>query len=461
MATAPVIPLPAGWPESVKSGLLHALALARRLVLDVRAGFEHGRLPRAQLSAECDRLKERVAMLEEELRIKDARMARIAAARRPHYPPSERLAILTLRAAAGWNAAETARRFLVTAATIAEWMHRLDEQGPEALVRLAVPVNRFPDFVTALVQRLRATIPSFGKRMLAQVLARAGLHLAPTTVRRLAEKEVEPAPQPDPPSVGDAAAEQAPAAAPEGSPARVVTAREPHRLWHIDLTIVSTLGLWLPWRPFAFPILWPFSWHVAVVLDHASRAVVAYAIYGKEPSGEQICILLDSARRAAGRAPRYIVSDQGTQFRDAYRRWCARHDVRPRFGAVGKKGSIAVIERFFRSLKDECCRKILVPYSLEAMTAELCLYVRWYNEFRPHAALGGRTPAERLEGTSARQGLPRLEPRARYPLASALGAPRASPRASPPARRTGRLEPVVSYLQGKKHLPIVALREAA
>ena len=149
--------LPAGWSESVKSGLLCALALARRLVLDVRAGFDGEPLPSARMRAQNDRLKARIAVLEEERRIKDARMARIPAARRPHYPPSERLAILTLRAAAGWSAAETARRFFVTAATIASWMKRLDEQGPEALVRTPAAVNRFPDFVTELAQRLRAT----------------------------------------------------------------------------------------------------------------------------------------------------------------------------------------------------------------------------------------------------------------------------------------------------------------
>jgi predicted RNA polymerase sigma factor len=91
------------------------------------------------------RLETQVALLGEELRIKDARMARIAPRARPHYPPCERLAILMLRAVAGWNAAETARRFLVTATTIASWVKRLDEGGEEALLRTAAPVNRFPD----------------------------------------------------------------------------------------------------------------------------------------------------------------------------------------------------------------------------------------------------------------------------------------------------------------------------
>jgi len=39
--------------------------------------------------------------------IKDARMERLPAQRRPHYPPIERLAILELRAARGWSLAQS------------------------------------------------------------------------------------------------------------------------------------------------------------------------------------------------------------------------------------------------------------------------------------------------------------------------------------------------------------------
>jgi hypothetical protein len=42
---------------------------------------------------------------------------------------------------------QTANAFLVTVATISSWMKRVDEQGPNALVQLREPVNKFPDFV--------------------------------------------------------------------------------------------------------------------------------------------------------------------------------------------------------------------------------------------------------------------------------------------------------------------------
>ena len=60
--------------------------------------------------------------------------------------------------------------------------------------------------------------------------------------------------------------------------------------------------------------------------------------------------MLDEAARRAGRTPKYTVSDQGSEFGEEYLEWCDDHDVRARFGAVGRHGSIAVEERFIRTL---------------------------------------------------------------------------------------------------------------
>ena len=101
-------------------------------------------------------------------------MARVTPHRRPHYPPTERIAILDLKAAQRWSLEQTARVFQVTPATIASWMKRVDEDGPDALVQMNSPVNRFPEFVRHAVQRLKTLCPSMGKVKIAQTLARAG-----------------------------------------------------------------------------------------------------------------------------------------------------------------------------------------------------------------------------------------------------------------------------------------------
>ena len=62
-----------------------------------------------------------------------------------------------------------------------------------ALVQISEPVNRFPDFVRYLVRQLKALCQTMGKVRIAQVLARAGLHLGATSVGRIL-KETEPVP---------------------------------------------------------------------------------------------------------------------------------------------------------------------------------------------------------------------------------------------------------------------------
>ena len=432
----------------MEAALLHAVAMARTAVLSACAGLEDGPLARARHAAEIARLRCEVACLREELRIKDVRLGRLSAHQRPHYAPTERLAILALRAAAGWSAAQTARRFLVAPATIAAWAKRLDEEGPDALVRTPQPVNRFPELVAELVAALRATVPSMGKVRIAQVLARAGLQLAPTTVARFL-KESPRGPR-EKPTMRVVAREHRGAV---DERRRVVTAQYPHHLWHVDLTVIPTAaGFWVPWIPGAVPIIWPFAWTVAVVLDHHSRAVVAHAVYRKQPTAEQVCALLDRAILDAGRTPRHIVTDRGVQFEAAqYLEWCRRRRVRPRFGAVGRKGSIAVVERFMRSLKSEHLRRILVPLGRTVFRREVALYVDWYNRCRPHSSLEGRTPAERLRRTPAVTSL--LETRPRYPLRR-RGRKRRR-------RLRGTLKLVIDHSQGRPHLPIVSLREAA
>jgi transposase InsO family protein len=63
--------------------------------------------------------------------------------------------------------------------------------------------------------------------------------------------------------------------------------------------------------------------------------------------------------RKAGAAPKYLITDHGKQFAaDTIKRWCRRRGIGQRFGAVGKYGSLAVIERLIRTIKDECTRRL-------------------------------------------------------------------------------------------------------
>jgi predicted RNA polymerase sigma factor len=228
------IPLPRGWSKHVKSGLLHAISLAVMALTIARS-----RAPRYRLQGELDRANGEIALLKEELEIKDGRWSRLPSRRRPHFTPIQRMCILQLKATRGWSCEQAARAFMIDEQTMRSWLRRVDEEGEDALILISEPVNKFPDCVRYLVKQLKVLLPMMGKARIAQVLARAGLHLGVTTVGRML-KDTEPMPE-------DAAAS-------ELIETRVVTARHPGDVWHIDLTTVPTgPGFWVPWIPFALP----------------------------------------------------------------------------------------------------------------------------------------------------------------------------------------------------------------
>jgi putative transposase len=416
--------------------------LAHFSLITTRSWAPNSLNARVRLKQENERLRQELALMREEARIKDARMRRIPTQRRPHYSPIERLAILELRAARGWTLAQTAERLLVTPVTAASRMSRLDEGGPRAILQIRDPVNKFPDFVGYIVRRFKVLCPSMGKAKIAQVLCRAGLHLGSTTVRRM----LRDAP-------GRSLVE-ASVMAP-----RVVTARRPNHVWHLDLTTVPTsLGFWTSWLPFALTQRWPFCRWLGLAVDHYSRRVVGFDSFRQQPTANAVRAFLRRTIRQAGAVPGHLITDQGKQFRcRGFQRWCRRRRIAQRFGAIGKHGSIAVIERFIRTLKEECTQRLLVPYDGAALRREMSLYVSWYNDHRPHSFLGARTPNEVYYGRPTACTAPRFEPRRCWPR----GSPCADPQAAVRSRRGGRLNLGVSYFSGRQHLPIVQLDRAA
>lgn len=191
--------------------------------------------------------------------------------------------------------------------------------------------------------------------------------------------------------------------------------------------------------------------------------MLSRGVFFREPSSAAVCELLERAVEAAGAEPAHLISDKGAQFfgRDEetqYQLWCKARGIRMRFGAVGKKGSIAIVERVILSLKTEATGRVMIPYGVEAMASMVESYRGWYNEHRPHTALGGKTPDEVFYGRRSVRDLPRYEPRPRFPL----GRPPA--RGAPVAVRGKRgveVALVVSHHEELTVLPVVKLRRAA
>ena len=142
----------------------------------------------------------------------------------------ERMAILQLRAMRGWNKAETARHFFVTDDTIRSWLRRVDD---DSLVQTKTPVNRFPDFVRYAIQQIKLFCPTLGKVKIADMLARAGIHIGKTTVGRILKEKPLNAPKPTTCNANKLC--------------RIVS-KYPGHTFHADLTAVPISGgFWTNW----------------------------------------------------------------------------------------------------------------------------------------------------------------------------------------------------------------------
>ncbi|MGH9750324.1 MAG: integrase core domain-containing protein [Candidatus Polarisedimenticolia bacterium] len=132
--------------------------------------------------------------------------------------------------------------------------------------------------------------------------------------------------------------------------------------------------------------------------------------------------------------------------------------MRQRFGAIGRYGSLAVIERCIRTFKNECTRRLVsVPYRLATFENEVTLYFSWYNGHRPHSRVRGATPDEVYHHRRPAQRAPQFEPRPRWPRRSRCATPQALIRGQPGVN----LDLLVRYHAGRQALPIVTLLRAA
>jgi transposase InsO family protein len=354
-------------------------------------------------------------MTREAAAIIGARWDKVPERHRPHYVPEQRFRILRIRSFLGLSQCEAAEMFRVSTETIARWETATTTAvggSTHPLIAPNPPVRRFADVVRAVVKAME--LAGFGGNdLIARTLARAGWKLSARTVGRI-RKERWPAPR------GPEVASRVP---------RAVRARRPNHIWMVDLTDVKGL----------FSLV---TFKIAVAFDVFSRMPLSARILSKEPSAGDMASFVSKTAKRHGH-PEHFVSDRGACFTgEVFRRKLLLLGVQQRFGAVGKKGSIALIERLWRTLKDTLGLRLLRPLAAEDLMEKVEIGLVHYAHFRPHQGLGGATPAEIYFGRAPSH-------------LSAIPPPRGRPgesRTDSPFR--------VDYLDAERLLPVL-IRKAA
>lgn len=139
--------------------------------------------------------------------------------------------------------------------------------------------------------------------------------------------------------------------------------------------------------------------HMVGVIDCCNREIVGYEISVRsraneaERALEAACIKRFGTLRPEGVTP-VIRSDNGLIFQSRrFREACRFYRLGQEFITPYTPQQNGVIERFFRSLKEECVWQRNFA-SFDEAKKTVTAWVNWYNQERPHQSLGFRAPYE-------------------------------------------------------------------
>ena len=139
--------------------------------------------------------------------------------------------------------------------------------------------------------------------------------------------------------------------------------------------------------------------HLVGVIDCHDRELLGweFALRGRakeaERAIEEACIARFGTLRPAGETP-VVRSDNGLIFQSRrFRAACRDYKLTQEFITPYTPEQNGIIERFFRSLKEECVWQHSFHSFAEAKAA-IRQWIEWYNAGRPHQSLGYRSPRE-------------------------------------------------------------------
>jgi putative transposase len=139
--------------------------------------------------------------------------------------------------------------------------------------------------------------------------------------------------------------------------------------------------------------------HLTAVIDCHDRMILGYefSLRGRakeaERALEEACIFRFGTLRPQGDTP-VVRSDNGLVFQSRrFRSACRTYRLTQEFITPYTPEQNGMIERFFRSIKEECTW-LHNFRSFDDAKRTIRSWIRWYNEERPHQSLGYLSPME-------------------------------------------------------------------
>jgi transposase InsO family protein len=282
---------------------------------------------------------------------------------KPRYTLRERLFILWHIEIFGIARRKVTEHLGVSRSTLYRWLHQVNDTR-----HTRIPANKTPLEIAVLVWEITKSNIDWGRVRIANQLALLNIFISASTVRNILNS-----PKPRKPGGFPIVSTKMQ----EKTQARSIPAWYPNHVWSIDTTEVLYWGIW--------------PTHICIAIDHFSRKIMSVIPLEGRNAG-WINNALESAIDKHG-SPKHIISDQASVFTgDVFAELLDSWNIRPRFGAVGKHGSIAVTERAIKTLKYEWLKHVSFIKNSDHLVKLCEEFEDWYNRWRPHMSLDGLRP---------------------------------------------------------------------
>jgi len=156
--------------------------------------------------------------------------------------------------------------------------------------------------------------------------------------------------------------------------------KAPNRVWASDITQFWTGSGWL---------------YLAVVMDLFSRRIIGWAMRATIREDLVIDALEMAVQNRGDAVPEIHHSDQGSQYASvAFRGKLEKYGIQPSMSHRGSCYDNAVVESFFKTMKNELIKLVRFNSREEARSGVFDYVEVFYNRNRLHSKLGYKSPVE-------------------------------------------------------------------
>lgn len=282
----------------------------------------------------------------------------------PSLPRVRREAVRLVRS--GWTTTKVARHLGYTHSAIVKWMQRAPKDGRKVIPTLSSRPYHHPSELNPEIVRMIIAYRRKYERdafFIHHLLKQEGVAVSLSSVKRTLKREAltypskwkkwhqyPPRPTPQAPGI---------------------------------LVEIDTVHLGAPEERL----------YLYTLLDVHSRW--AHAVPAVKISTHRSLSFVDQTRIIAPFAFETLQSDHGPEFSKWFTKQIVARGLSHRHSRIRTPNDNAHLERWNRTIQDECIRKM--PRNLRIWRKEIPEYLRWYNEERPHMGLEMKTPAEILK----------------------------------------------------------------